>query len=209
MLVPALVRPLALALLTAGAAFPGAALADETVETPTYFVLEADTGLLGPSYGAGRLGWSYGLGGGVTWRFVDFPLRFAVLAEVEGRSSHAAGGLEGLTFDASRRDTALYLAERTGLPILGPLRVYAEIGFGRRWVSESIARSAIGAVPASYDMTLLVLAFGLEARLSELWSVGLALELQPLSASGDPIASLAHTPSLEPAALVGRVGVHF
>jgi hypothetical protein len=179
-------------------------------ETPTYFVVELNSGIAPPAYQPGTVGFTGGLTTGATFHLAPSPLRLALLASFAGRYARASSSVDGLSFDASRRDLDLYAAARLGVPIFSRLRAFGEIGYGWRFVDETIHRSAIGDVPSSWTEPLLVLAFGLELRLSQVFSCGLRVEMTPLSPNADAIPVVAHaTPETPRSSFAGFVGFHF
>jgi hypothetical protein len=177
-------------------------------DTPTFFVLETAGGLEPRPYSSG-VGVAGSLDGGLTFHIPPVPLRFAVLLGAEARYARASGYVEGIAIDGSRRDLDLYLAGRVTLPIIHPLRVFGEVGFGRRFVGESVYRGALGDVSTSWSEPLLVVAGGAELRFSTLLSFGLRLEMTPLSQGPDPIAALARSDFISHTSIGVFAGLHF
>lgn len=178
----------------------------------TYFLVEAHGGLAEPAYDAGDFGLAYGLTAGTTWKLKKYPFRFHLLAGLSARSASSSGTTAyGARFDAARRDVDLYIAKRLGVPIWGPLRIYGEFGIGNRWTSESVRRNAdFGSVSSFENELLVIIAGGLQARLTPRFSVGARAEFTPVSSDADLIQSAAHIP-LTPnrVSFLGHVGVHF
>jgi hypothetical protein len=179
-------------------------------EIPTYFVVELNSGVAPPAYQPGTVGFTGGLTTGATFRLSPSPLRLALLASFAGRYARASSSVGGLSFDASRRDLDFYAAARLGIPIVSPLRVFGEIGSGFRVVDETIHRTGIGDVPSSWTEPLLVIAIGIEFRLSPFFSCGLRLEMTPLVPDADAIPAIAHaSPETPRSSFTGFVGFHF
>jgi opacity protein-like surface antigen len=179
--------------------------------TPTFFVLELSTGIAEAAYSPGDPGLAYGLAAGLSFKLHDFPLRFYFLTGLSGRQARSIGAIEGTSAFATRRDLDLYLSHRIGLPIFGPLRLYGEIGIGRRWVDERVSRGdGLGDLPAAWNETVLALALGLEARISDLFSVGLRTEMTPFGSDVDLVtASTGAQLTRNRVALLGQIGIHF
>jgi hypothetical protein len=197
----------ALALAAASLVVP--ALAGEA--RASYLLVELDTGFGTSAYEPGPIGLAYGASAGTTLKLSFLPLRFYFLGTIVARNATAEGIHQGLLTTAERRDLDLYLSERTVLPVWGPLRLYAELGVGERWTREELHRgSGLGPLSASGSEMIVVVAAGVEARLSEMFSIGVRGELLPLTSDLD----LAHyaadfAPRSARTALMGQIGVHF
>jgi hypothetical protein len=191
--------------LSAFAFTPGSAEAKGT-----HFVLELNTGLGESAYERGDLGLAYGASFGFTWKFSGAPIRFALLATVAGRNATIDGSYQGIEYASDRRDLDMYLAQRLAIPIVGMLRFYGEAGVGQRIRTETLRLSAdLGTLNSASNELLVVFAAGLQARLSEHFSLGLRGELMPLT-SDPSLSSVAHlTPTTARTALMAQIGVHF
>lgn len=177
----------------------------------SWFFLELNTGVGEEAYSAGRVGIAYGATGGVTLKFKSFPVRFYLLGNVINRHSSQGGFHDGVSFSASRRDLDVYGSVRTVMPVWKMLRVYAEIGMGRRFFNQTIYRNGnLGDLSERDSALLLVTALGLQARLSSLFSVGIRGELAPLRAAPDLSTYAADLlPTQNRLSLFAQFGVHF
>jgi hypothetical protein len=176
----------------------------------TYFLVELNTGVGESAYTTGNVGLNYGLSIGTSFKFKALPLRFYVLASLIGRNASTAGSHEGVPFVAERIDLDLYGAFRTVLPIWSMLRIYAEFGAGNRFIFNSIRRGEeLGTVGARDYALLFVIALGLQARLSDHFSVGLRGELTPLGKAdlASYVADVA--PTQNRLSAFAQLGIHF
>lgn len=177
----------------------------------THFVLELNTGLGESAYERGPIGLAYGASFGFTWKLSDVPLRFALLGTVAGRNASVTGSHEGLAFAHERDDLDVYVAQRIGIPIVGLLRFYGEAGIGQRIRNEELKLGGeFGTLNSTSNEMLIVLAAGLQARLSENFSLGLRGELMPLVPRPDLALQVAHVaPTTARTAMMIQIGVHF
>lgn len=175
-----------------------------------YFLLELDTGLAESAYTTGDAGVAYGASLGTTFKLRAFPVRWAVLGTVASRSGSVAGLREGFSYFAERDDLDLYGAVRMIIPVWRALRVYGELGYGRRFQSQVLERSALGRLTAESSEPLVVVALGAQYRLSRTFSVGLRAQLDPLDAEPD-LATLAAglAPTDNRASMMAQLGIHF
>lgn len=192
--------------LTSIAFTPGRALADGT-----HFVLELNTGLGESAYEDGGYGLAYGASFGFTWKIVNVPLRFALLGTVAGRNAAISGSYDGLDFASDRRDLDIYAAQRIGIPVWRMIRIYGEAGIGSRIRTETLKLSGdLGTLTSASNELLVVLAVGVQARVSEHFSIGFRGEMTPLSSDPDLAVAAAHlTPTYARMALLAQIGVHF
>jgi hypothetical protein len=176
-----------------------------------YVVVELNTGFGTSAYESGPIGLAYGASAGLTLRYDPLPFRFYFLGTIAARNATAGGLHQGVSMSAERRDLDVYAAERTILPIFGPFRIYGEVGFGERWMKETISRSAgLGMLSASGTEPILVLALGLELRFSDMFSAGVRGELMPITSDLDLAGYAADfAPRSARSALMGQLGVHF
>jgi hypothetical protein len=143
----------------------------------TFFMLEVDTGLRLPSHAGSGPGLAYGVAAGLTWKFRALPLRFHLLTHLQGGKEGFEGLYADVPYTISRRELDLRLSFRTAIPILKPLRLYAEIGSGERWAWESVRRGAgLGSLSSSSADEVWVWAVGCTARIHRNLSVGLRLQ---------------------------------
>ncbi len=199
-------------LLSAVTALTFGALTPEKAEAKgTHFVLELNTGLGESAYQQGPMGLAYGASFGFTWKMTGVPLRFALLGTIAGRNTNIAGAYDGLSFAHERDDLDVYVAQRLGIPIVGLLRFYGEAGIGQRIRSEELRLGGdYGTLSSTTNEMLIVLAAGLQARLSENFSLGLRGELMPLVPRPDLALEIAHVaPTTARTALLIQIGVHF
>lgn len=177
----------------------------------TWFIVEVQGGVAESAYSGGGLGVAYGLSAGATVKFKSFPVRWYLLASVLGRNTWVQGRHQGIGFDAERRELDLFFALRTVVPVWRLLRVYVELGLGQRLLSQTIQRGEqLGSLNQSADHLLLVLGVGLQARLTNQFSVGLRGEITPLDAGPDLTTFAA---DLEPEpnrlSLFAQIALHF
>jgi hypothetical protein len=176
----------------------------------TYFLVELNTGVGESAYTTGNVGLNYGLSVGTSFKFKVLPLRFYVLASLIGRNASTSGTHEGVPYVAERIDLDLYGAVRTVLPIWNVLRIYAEFGAGNRFIFNTIRRGAeLGTIDGRDNALLFVIALGLQARLSDHFSVGLRGELTPIGKAdlASHIADVAPTENRLSA--FAQLGIHF
>ena len=174
-------------------------------------MVEVQGGLGEAAYSGASPGLAYGLSAGTTVKFKSFPVRWYLLGTVMARNTAVDGRHLGVEFAADRRELDLFVAQRTVIPIWRYVRLYAETGIGQRIVSQTIRRGQNqGELTASSNGLLLVLGLGLQARLTELFSVGLRGEIMPLDVEAD-LASFAADlqPESNRLALFAQVGIHF
>lgn len=147
----------------------------------TFLLLELDTGFSESAYAGALPGLKLGASAGVTFRLPRAPLRWYVLGSVAVSNSTARTDRRGITTDVDRQDVDLFLANRLVLPVYRGVRVYGELGLGRRVIRERIDRTGgLDALSSISDQWLLVTAVGLQFRLSRPWSLGVRAELTPL-----------------------------
>lgn len=186
-------------------AFPRAAEA-----AGTHFVLELSTGLAESAYVTGGPGLAYGASFGFTWKWRHLPARFALLGTAMGRNAFAEGRHEGLLVAVDRRDVDVYASFRTAIPIWRFVRAYGDVGLGERFRVQTVHRMGLEPLETTSGELLLILALGVQARLSENFSIGVRGEVAPLQPSpdlashaGDFAATRART------ALLAQIGIHF
>ena len=177
----------------------------------TFFLVELSTGIGAPAYTPGEPVLSYGGSAGITWRWRALPFRFSLLTTFTARDSSGHGLYAGVPWEAGRRDLDLFLAQRVALPIWGPFRIYGELGFGERWTTQTLDRGEVlGRLSARSHDPILVVAGGLEARISTLLSLGLRAETTPLDSGPDLIGAASSAESSESrVAFLAQLGVHF
>jgi hypothetical protein len=177
----------------------------------SYVVVELNTGFGTSAYEAGPIGLAYGASAGATLRIPALPLRFYFLGNAFARNATADGLHQGVSISAERRDVDVYASERTVLPVWGPLRLYGEVGLGERFTKETIRRGAdLGPLTASGNELLVVLALGLELRLTDMFSTAIRGELMPITSDLDLAGYAAELqPRAARTALMAQLGVHF
>jgi hypothetical protein len=177
----------------------------------THFLLELNTGLGESAYEQGEVGLAYGASFGFTWKITGIPLRFALLGTIASRNAEIAGSYNGISFASDRRDLDVYLAQRIGIPIWRMIRFYGEAGVGNRIRTQTLKLGAdLGTSSTADNELLVVLAVGLQARLSENFSIGVRGELAPRTSDPDPAVVMAHlTPTTSRTAVLAQLGVHF
>jgi hypothetical protein len=199
---------LRLALLTAAA---GSVLAPSVARAAgTYFLVELNTGVGESAYTTGNVGLNYGLSVGTSFKLKALPLRWYVLASLIGRNASTSGTHRGVPYVAERIDLDLYGAIRTVLPVWNVLRVYGEFGAGNRFLFNTIRRGDdLGTVDGRDNALLFVIALGLQARLTETFSVGLRGELTPIG-KADLASYVADVPPTENRlSAFAQLGIHF
>lgn len=139
----------------------------------THYLLEGNVGLGSSPYDGEDPGLGVGISVGPTFKLVDAPFRFHVLA---GWQSRWSAGSTALGHRLDRTDTALFISERTVLPLFFPLRIYLELGGGLAWADRS---SAFGSSDSTLD-PYVVTAFGAQLRWVEALSVGLRAAWEPI-----------------------------
>ncbi|MEO1335257.1 MAG: hypothetical protein AAFV29_06420, partial [Myxococcota bacterium] len=123
---------------------------------------------------------------------------------VEGRH-------QGIGFEADRRELDIFVSQRTVVPVWRFVRVYFETGLGQRLMSQTIRRrEQLGNLSASSNQLMMVLGLGLQARLTDVVSVGVRGEITPLDVDAD-VASFAVDlqPETNRLSLFAQVGIHF
>ena len=196
----------ALAVVVAGAFLPTSAWA-----SGTYFMVELQGGVGESAYTGGGPGLAYGLSAGATLKFKRFPVRWYLLGNVLSRNTAVEGRHDGIAYDADRRELDVFASQRTVIPVWQFVRVYFETGLGTRLTSQTIRRrEQLGPLSESSNQLLLVLALGLQARLTDLLSVGVRGEITPLDVDAD-VATFAADLEPEPnrLSMFVQVGVHF
>jgi hypothetical protein len=177
----------------------------------THFLLELNTGLGESAYEQGAVGLAYGASFGFTWKITGVPLRFALLGTIASRNAEVSGSYSGIEYASDRRDLDVYVAQRIGIPIVGMLRFYGEAGLGNRIRTQTLRRGGdLPSLNAASNELLVVLAAGLQARLTENFSIGLRGELTPRTSDPDLAVVAAHrTPTSSRTAVLAQLGVHF
>ncbi len=176
----------------------------------TYFLVELNTGVGESAYSTGSVGLNYGLSLGTSFKLKALPLRWYVLASLVGRNASTSGTHGGVPYVAERVDLDLYGALRTVLPIWRMLRIYAEVGAGNRFLFNTIRRGDdLGTIDGRDHALLFVLALGLQARLTETFSVGLRGEMTPIGRA-DLASHVADvTPTENRLSAFAQLGIHF
>ena len=176
----------------------------------TYFLVELNTGVGESAYTTGNVGLNYGLSLGTSFKFKVLPLRFYLLASLIGRNASTSGTNDGVTFVAERIDLDLYGAVRTVLPIWEMIRIYAEFGAGNRFLFNKIRRGAeLGTIDGRDNALLFVIALGVQARLTETFSVGLRGEMTPIG-KADLASYVANVPpETNRLSAFAQLGIHF
>ena len=175
----------------------------------TFFLVEVSTGITESAY-AGGPGMSYGVTAGVTLKHRRYPFRFHFLSTLVGRNAVGRGEHRGFAYAADRRDVDLYASHRLVVPIGWRLRLYGEAGVGQRWIDASLRRASLGTLSVRDSELLVVLAGGLQARLSERFSIGLRGEVTPLDPAADLIAAATGGVSTQNrVSLSAHLGIHF
>jgi hypothetical protein len=200
-----LVRAVGIALLLGALAAPAVARAEGT-----HFLVELDTGIGESAYTTGSVGLNYGLSLGTSFKFKALPSRWYVLASLIGRNANTSGTHQGVPYVAERIDLDLYGAVRSVLPIWRMLRVYAEFGAGNRFRFTEVRRGAeLGSIDGKDNALLFVIALGVQARLTETFSVGLRGEMTPIG-KADLAAYVAGVPPTENRlSAFAQLGIHF
>ena len=177
----------------------------------TFFVLELDTGFSEAAYAGAMAGPKLGASAGITVRLPHSTLRWYLLGSASVAYSTARTNRRGITTDADREDLDLFVANRLVFPVWRGLRLYGELGLGRRVIRERIERSdGLGALSSISDEWLLVTALGVQWRLNRRWSLGLRGELTPLGEApslGEATAGLLAEP--DRLAVAAQLGLHF
>ena len=177
----------------------------------TLFMLEVQGGLHESAFSGASPGLAYGVSAGPTLKLKGFPVRWYLLGTVIGRNSSVEGRHLGINFEADRQELDLFFSQRTVVPVWQHVRVYFETGLGHRQVSQRVRRGEqLGSLSESSGQLLVVLALGLQARLSESFSIGVRGEMTPLDNEAD-LTSFAADLQPEPnrLSLFAQVGVHF
>jgi hypothetical protein len=176
----------------------------------TYFLVELNTGVGESAYTTGNVGLNYGLSIGASFKLKVLPLRWYVLASLIGRNASTSGTHGGIPYVAERIDLDLYGALRTVLPVWDVLRVYAELGAGNRFLFNTIRRGAdLGTIDGRDNALLFVIAVGLQARLTETFSVGLRGEIAPIG-EADLASHVADVPpETNRLSAFAQLGIHF
>ncbi|MBK8010808.1 MAG: hypothetical protein IPK13_05630 [Deltaproteobacteria bacterium] len=149
----------------------------------THFVAELHGGVAESSYVGGGVSEVVGLAVGPTFKLKRLPARWYVLAKVSTHRESRSGLHHGLEYALDLRDVDLTLALRTLVPVpgLSRIRAYGELGLGRRVTYEIVDRAAdLGVLRDDRAEPVLLLALGLQARISRFVSVGVRGELAPL-----------------------------
>jgi hypothetical protein len=195
----------AITILAGAALAPGSARADGT-----YFLVELNTGV-GESAYESTIGLNYGVSAGVSFKLKALPIRWYVLASLIARNAWTSGSHEGLAFSASRTDLDAFGAIRSVLPVWRMLRIYAEFGIGGRHLFETVHRGDLGTLDARDTKLLFVVGLGLQARLTDMFSVGVRGEMTPVLGSEAEIAAYAAdvVPTRNRISGFVTLGVHF
>ncbi|MCB9655556.1 MAG: hypothetical protein H6729_15650 [Deltaproteobacteria bacterium] len=159
----------------------------------THFVAELYGGATESSYVGGGVSEVLGLAVGPTFKLKRLPVRWYVLAKVSTHQEHRSGLHHGTEYDLGLRSYDLTLSLRTLVPVPGVprLRGYAEFGVGRRLMYQTIDRPEdLGVLHDNQGEPIILIALGLQARISRLISVGVRGEIAPLRVS-DSIAMYA------------------
>ena len=200
------------AIPAAAALAVGISLVPERAEARgTFFLLELSTGIAEPAYDSGEIGLTYGLSAGMTWKFTKFPPRFHLLLSTSAKSARSSGTVDGLRFNAEHHAIEVYVAHRIAMPMWGPMRIYGEVGLGERFITSAIRREAdLGRLSSSSAELLVVLAAGLQFRLTEGFSLGLRAEMTPLDRDLDLISATSRHPlTNNRGSLQAQLGIHF
>lgn len=189
-----------------------AALSAQTAEAKgTFFLLELNSGVSESAYSGGDPGFSYGASAGLTFRIPSTPFRYHLLGSVLNRTvSHLGQAPEGLV-STERRDLDLFTAHRLVLPVWRMVRVYAELGLGTRFTRARVQRAAgLGDLVEDRRGFLLLTALGVQARVTETFSVGLRGELAPAGGGADLATYVANARTTQNRlGLTAQLGVHF
>ncbi len=177
----------------------------------TLFIIEAQGGFGESAYSGGGPSVGYGVSAGVTLKFTTFPVRWYLLGTVLARDTSIEGRHEGIGFEADRNELDIFFAQRTVIPVWRFVRVYFETGLGTRLMSQEVRRQEmLGTLTESSDQLLLVLGVGMQARLTEHFSIGIRGEITPLDVAPDVTAFAADLePESNRLSLFGQFGVHF
>jgi opacity protein-like surface antigen len=187
------------------------AFAEEAPRSGSFFLFELSSGLSEPAYAGDDLGVSYGVSGGLAFKLKKLPLRFHFLTSFFARTWNGSGSYAGVPYSSARRDLDLFLAHRIALPIYGRLRAYGEIGLGHRWASAEVHRAEeLPDLSVESDRLLLVVAAGLQLRLTDNVSIGVRGELLPSSDRQDVVALATGAPlTTNRGSLLAQLGLHF
>lgn len=176
-----------------------------------FFIVEVQGGLGEAAYAGAAPGLAYGVSAGATLKFGGFPVRWYLLGTMIGRNSVVEGQHDGIGFEADRQELDLFVSQRTVIPVWRYLRVFLETGIGQRRSSQVLRRSEeLKDLSESAQQLLIVLALGAQARLTEVFSVGLRAEMTPLNPDADLTTFAADLrPEPNRLSLFAQVAVHF
>lgn len=185
-------------------------LLPEVVTAAPFGLVEVGGGVSTPAYSAGAPGWMCDLAAGVSGGFARDPVRFALLLEFGARGAALSSHGDGLDSRAHLRGVDVRLVPRVAVPVWGPLRAFAEMGFGARWIEETVEfDTTLVPLRTSWGTLLLRPAAGIEARLDEIFSVSVKVGVDVLRDDGDLIALATSAPLRRPVDVVATLGVHF
>lgn len=176
----------------------------------TFYLVELQTGVGEGAYHATGPALTYGLSFGTTFKLKFLPMRWYVLGTVASRGDAVVGRYGGTPYRVDRRDLDAFLAQRLVLPVHPNVRVFIEGGIGQRYITQTVTRADIGTFQDGSHHLLVVLAAGVQARVSKTFSLGLRAQMTPLgggAAVAEQLTDLRTTPNR--LSLVGQVGVHF
>jgi hypothetical protein len=176
----------------------------------TFYLVELRSGIAEGAHDSGQAGLSMGLTAGLTFKPIALPVRFYLLGNLTSRNGITKGAVGALDYHAERRELDLYVSQRVVVPMYRWLRGFVEGGIGQRYVHETVSRSDLGSFREGTHHLLVVIAAGLQARVSETFSVGVRGELIPFAASAVLTESLTGlAPSSNRRSLMGQIGIHF
>ena len=190
----------AVALMVAAVMPPSTARADGG--QGTYFLLDGALGVGTSPYRNGEPAWGGALAIGPTLGHRRTRLRWHLLGNLQLQFTPAGGGPSAI----ERTDVGLFLSQRTVLPVVFPLRIYLETGFGARYGERRPRDPGLGLTLATWE-PLVVLALGVQLRWTERWSVGLRGAWEPL-APAETVIDLGIQQRTR-GTLALTVGVHF
>jgi len=158
-----------------------------------FFLLELAPGLTLSDRGS-TLGYDVGLTFGVGGKLRFFPPRFFLLASFGFGGAGSRGDRYGAPYAFVSNHYDLAGGLRILIPIVGPLRVYADVLGGVTRVAGSLERA--GAMPLTSDSwePMLMLAAGLAVRVHTNFSVGLRARFD-LMRGEDALAAAAGLPT--------------
>ncbi len=177
----------------------------------THFVAELSGGLATSPYEQDAWIPAMGVSLGATWKLPRLSLRWYLLGTFSHRSREVSGSYRNDGFRAQREEYDLYGASRFVLPVWRSVRVYGEVGIGRRFYTQRLSRASLPQnLSEESSAFLLVLAAGLSVRVASPFSVGLRAELTPLtSQAGLPSYAVSLFPRARGGSMLAQIGIHF